>query len=204
MKIRFFITCVFCVSLDILFAGLAAADQRWIDVHFHVVGDKGEQGGFEEAAKRVLDIMNQSGADKIIVMSPPFVFESYDVEELLSIHNKHPSRIAIMGGGGTLNPMLQKSGHSGDVSPELKKTFEARAEKIISSGAKGFGEITAHHVSLNPKHGYESIPADHPLLLLLADIAARHNVPIDLHRICIAASERRSIGIDRCGTPSVE
>jgi len=29
--------------------------------------------------------------------------------------------------------------------------------------------------------GSESVPADHPLLLLLVDIAARHDVPIDLH-----------------------
>jgi predicted TIM-barrel fold metal-dependent hydrolase len=181
MKIRLFITCLFFVSLNLLFAHLARADERWIDVHFHIVGDKGEQGGFEEAANHVLDIMNQSGADKIIVMSPPRLFESYDIEELLIIHKKYPSRIALMGGGGTLNPMLQKAGHSGDISPELKKTFEARAEKIINNGAKGLGEITAHHVSLNPNHGYESVPADHPLLLLLADIAARQNVPIDLH-----------------------
>ena len=93
--------------------------------------------------------MNKSGADKIIVMPPPWVFESYDIEELLSIHKKHSSRMAIVGGGGTLNPLLQKSGHFGDVSPELRKTFEGRAEKIINSGVKGFGEIAAHHVSLN-------------------------------------------------------
>jgi predicted TIM-barrel fold metal-dependent hydrolase len=48
-------------------------------------------------------------------------------------------------------------------------------------GAVGFGEMTALHFSLTENHPYESVPADHPLFLLLADIAARHDVPIDLH-----------------------
>lgn len=150
-------------------------------MHFHLVGDKGEKDGFEVAAKRGLEIMDESGIDKVIVMSPPRPFQSFDIEELVDIQKKHTPRIALMGGGGTLNPIIQKHGNSKEVSPTLKRKFEAIAEKIIASGAKGFGEITAHHVSLNPGHGYESVPADHPLLLLLADIAARHNVPIDLH-----------------------
>jgi hypothetical protein len=36
-------------------------------------------------------------------------------------------------------------------------------------------------LSVIPRHGYNFVPADHPLLLLLADIAAEHDVPIDLH-----------------------
>ena len=49
-------------------------------------------------------------------------------------------------------------------------------------GASGFGEMTAHHLSLHgADHPYESVPADHPMLLLLADIAAQYDVPIDIH-----------------------
>lgn len=157
------------------------ADKGWIDTHFHVVGDKGEHGGFEQAAKRVLAIMDEAGIRMAIVMSPPRPFKSFDMDELLTLQKLHPTRFAVMGGGGTLNPMIQEAAHSKVLSPELRKEFETIAGKIIADGAKGFGEITAHHVSLNPGHGYESVPADHPLLLLLADIAARHDVPIDLH-----------------------
>ena len=181
MKIRLFTIGIVFVSMNMIFAGYVRADDGWIDVHFHVVGDKGETSGFEKVSKKLLKIMNKSGIDKAIIMSPPRPFQSFDIEELLVIQKKYPSRIAVMGGGGTLNPMLQKAGHSSDVSPELKQEFEARAEEILASGAKGFGEMTAHHVSLNPHHAYESVPADHPLMLLLADIAARHDVPIDLH-----------------------
>lgn len=87
----------------------------------------------------------------------------------------------MFGGGGSLNPMLQEAGKSPIVTEEVRRRFEVTAQQIIASGAKGFGEITAHHVSLSPSHGYESVPADHPLLLLLADIAAQHDVPIDFH-----------------------
>ncbi len=43
--------------------------------------------------------------------------------------------------------------------------------------------MSTEHFSLpqSPVKDYEYAPADHPLMLLLADIAAGHNVPIDLH-----------------------
>jgi predicted TIM-barrel fold metal-dependent hydrolase len=181
MKARRFAILITLLAINLLAVVPARAGEGWIDVHFHVVGDKGEFAGFEKVSKRVVKIMNKSGMDKIIAMSPPRPFYSFDLEELLALQKQYPQRITVMGGGGTLNPMIQGAGDAGDVSPQLKQAFEARAEKILASGARGFGEITAHHVSLNPHHGYESVPADHPLLLLLADIAARHDVPIDFH-----------------------
>jgi predicted TIM-barrel fold metal-dependent hydrolase len=41
--------------------------------------------------------------------------------------------------------------------------------------------MTAEHFAFTKAQSYESAPPDHPLFLLLADIAARHGVPIDLH-----------------------
>jgi predicted TIM-barrel fold metal-dependent hydrolase len=52
---------------------------------------------------------------------------------------------------------------------------------MLDAGAVGFGEIAALHVSAVPGHPYESVPPDHPLLLALADVAAKRGVPIDLH-----------------------
>lgn len=174
-------TFLLLVSLSQLCAEKALAGDGWIDVHFHIVGDKGEKGGFLEAAQEAIDIMDDMGMDKILIMSPPRPFQSFDIDEISETQQKYGSRIFMMGGGGTLNPMLQHAGDSNTVSAETKKKFEAIAEDLIARGAKGFGEITAHHVSLNPGHGYEAVPPDHALLLLLADIAARHDVPIDLH-----------------------
>jgi hypothetical protein len=41
--------------------------------------------------------------------------------------------------------------------------------------------MSSLHISLLRQHGYSYVPADHPLLKLLADIAAANGVPIDLH-----------------------
>lgn len=153
----------------------------WIDVHVHLVADKGALDDFDEAARAALSIMDSNNIKKIVVMSPPRPKENFDIESLKGVMAKYGARIAVMGGGGSLNPMLQEAGHSTVVADEVRRRFEEMAEAQLAGGAKGFGEIAAHHLSLTPSHGYESVPADHPLLLLLADIAARHGVPIDLH-----------------------
>jgi len=164
---------------------LAATDNKpkagWTDVHFHLVANKEDLEGFDEAARRAIQIMDEAGIGKIIAMSPPRPRQNFDFESISGLAKKYSARIAILGGGGTLNPMIQAAGHSPAVSAELRNRFKETAEKIIASGAKGFGEMTAHHVSLSPSHGYEGVPADHSLFLLLADIAAQHNVPIDMH-----------------------
>ena len=58
-----------------------------------------------------------------------------------------------------------------------------QAEELIKMGVAGFGELSIEHLSLpqSPVKDYEYAPADSPLMLLLADIAAENNVPIDLH-----------------------
>lgn len=159
----------------------AQSQGDWIDAHFHLVADKDDLESFEEAARMALRMMGAEGIRTIIIMSPPRPQENFDIESIASVVKKYGPRIVMLGGGGTLNPMLQEAGQSPQVSEEVRRRFEETAQRIIASGAKGFGEIAAHHVSLSPSHGYESVPADHPLLLLLADIAAQHDVPIDLH-----------------------
>jgi hypothetical protein len=77
--------------------------------------------------------------------------------------------------------MIQESGRQPTVSDRLRIRFEERATEILKAGALGFGEITAHHLSLLSGHPYEAVPADHPVLRLLVDIAGRHDVVIDLH-----------------------
>jgi hypothetical protein len=153
----------------------------WIDVHVHLFADKGALADYDEAARNALQIMDAERIRTMLVMSPPRAREGPDTESLAEITRKYGPRIAMLGGGGTLNPMLQEAGKSPEVSAGVRRQFEETAERIIASGAKGFGEITAHHLSLAPGHVYEAVTPDHPLLRLLADIAARHDVPIDIH-----------------------
>lgn len=161
-----------------------------IDTHNHLFGQVGGIQGstlldYEGAAQVALETMDRLGIRKLIIMPPPFAPhhpQSYDADPLIGIVRWRPDRFAFLAGGGSLNPMLHQAARDGNMGPDVRARFEQKALEILSRGALGFGEMTAEHFSLGgPGHPYESAPPDHPLFLLLADIAARHDVPIDLH-----------------------
>lgn len=160
-----------------------------IDVHNHLFAhyrssSRIDEVDYEGAAKVALDAMNRLGIKRIFIMPPPFPPDlpgRYTYEDLIGTVKKYPDRFAFLGGGGTLNVMIQQAVRDGTTSPELRSRFEKTAMEIISKGALGFGELTAEHFSLHSDHPYESAPPDHSLFILLSDIAARHGVPIDIH-----------------------
>jgi predicted TIM-barrel fold metal-dependent hydrolase len=162
----------------------------YIDVHNHLFGMTGKGGIFGRstdypgAVRAAISLMDSLNVRMAIVMPPPFTEGQRDIfeaDEFLSVIRHYPGRFAFMGGGGSLNVMIQKAVKSGKTDPDVKKRFAEQAEKIIALGAVGFGEMTAEHFPLHSMHPYETAPPDHPLFLILADIAARHDVPIDLH-----------------------
>jgi hypothetical protein len=157
---------------------------QWIDVHVHPIGGRGSTMDYDGAVKLAVSAMQESGIAKMILMPPPQVdgaLPPFDFENFITAVKPYGSRLAFLGGGGSLNPMIQESGRQPTVSDRLRIRSEERATEILRAGALGFGEITAHHLSLLSGHPYESVLADHPLLRLLVDIAGRHDVVIDLH-----------------------
>ena len=157
-----------------------------IDTHNHLAGWIGPGGssGFEAAAQTALRTMNKLGIRTMILMPTPQTINqegSHTLNDYIEVIRKHPDRFAMLGGGGTLNVMIRRAVIDGKTSPDLKREFEKTAEELSAKGALGFGEMTTEHFSLNRTHPYISTPPDHPLFLLLADIAARRDVPIDLH-----------------------
>jgi len=159
-------------------------DIAYIDTHNHLSGGPIWRSDYPGAIRNALAEMNELGIQKICIMPPPFspghrgIFE---IDDFLPVTVKYPERISILGGGGSLNVMIHQIGKSDSVSPEMKARFEKKAAEIISKGAIGFGEFAIEHFSFNYDHPYESVSADHPLFLLLADIAAKYNMPIDVH-----------------------
>jgi predicted TIM-barrel fold metal-dependent hydrolase len=126
--------------------------------------------------------MPTENAAKIIFMPPPFGSDDrprYDADIILPLVKGHAAKFAVLGGGGTLNSMIQESVRTGDAGPEVKQKFRDAAELLLREGVAGFGELTAEHFAGGTE--YQSAPPDHPLFLLLADIAAEHGVPIVLH-----------------------
>lgn len=67
------------------------------------------------------------------------------------------------------------------VTEKLKAKFKAAALQMVKDGAVVFGEMTSLHTCMDPRHYYMYAPPDHPLFLLLADISAEADIPIDFH-----------------------
>ena len=159
---------------------------QWIDTHVHTTGG-GRQSSddFYDTVNQARAAIGDAGFVKAILMPTPQLHSTpngfFTLEGFITEAKRYPDQFAFLGGGGTLNPMINDEAPDGNVSESLRRRFKERAEDIIAQGAVGFGEMAALHFSLADKHPFESVPADHPLFLLLADIAARHDVPIDLH-----------------------
>jgi len=149
----------------------------YVEEHAHF--DEKDPAGSVRSAMAAL---GRENAAMIVFQISPDTFDHpsrYDSEIILAEVKKHPGKLALTGGGGSLNAMIMKSVSTGDAGPDVQKKFKARAEELLREGVIGFGEMTAEHFDgFTP---YQSAPPDHPLFLLLADLAAEHNVPIDLH-----------------------
>ena len=169
----------------ILLTTLAQADSPpLIDVHAHFQTIPYKD--LDASHKTALATMGRLNIAKSLLMPQPFATLTpqwfYDIEDLLFTVKANPDRFAVLG-GSSLNIMIHST-PAEEVDESVRAKFRKRAQEIVALGAVGFGEMSMLHVSIpamGPKHAYEMVPADHPLLLLLADIAAENDIPIDLH-----------------------
>jgi predicted TIM-barrel fold metal-dependent hydrolase len=148
----------------------------YIDTHAHL-----EPHPLEASVTSARQAMVAQNARMLIFLPPPEqrTADPFDSEPLRDALRDSPKAFAFLGGGGTLNAMIQDAVRSGGAEPKVAQRFRRRAEEILSQGAIGFGEMTAEHFAGGTPYQYA--PADHPLFLLLSDIAAQHHVVIDLH-----------------------
>jgi len=85
--------------------------------------------------------------------------------------------------GGEAFTLLHKAVIRGEYTKKQKKKFgEILIEAMDSGKYVGFGEIGLNHLMTIKRKGTAArIPANHPWMLLLSDIASQYNVPIDIH-----------------------
>ncbi|MBT3358946.1 MAG: amidohydrolase family protein [Rhodospirillales bacterium] len=147
----------------------------FIDAHAHASA---------KSASGTLTSMESMGIERTITMPPP-VAPGQNIriseKDFVRAAQKHPDKFVYFGGGASLNKMVHQAAQSGKMPDSLRKKFTETAQDILDDGAKGFGEITALHLSLRKNHPYMGTPPDHPLFLLLSDIAGKAGVPIDFH-----------------------
>lgn len=179
-----------------LFTGIAPQPEaNLVDVHVHLNGIKRVRPkivwDFPAAGDELVKMMDRLGIAKAIVMPPPASFDReavYQYDALLPVIRSHPNRLFLAAGGDALNPMIVNT-RADAVTAEIRSTFSSQAEQMIKDGAKAFGEMMVLHFSFSDKHPFEQVAGDHPLYLLLADIAAKHGVPIDLHMEAVPADQ---------------
>lgn len=154
--------------------------------HTHIWPSAKRRENFDDwdgATRNGLKLLDDNGIRAAIVMPTPSPMRNSDLsffDGLLRATRKYSDRFKLAGGGKSLNGMI------GGIRPEyvddnVRRRFIARAEELIRKGAIGFGETTALHFSQFEGHPFEEAPPDHPLYLLLADLAAKHDVPLDIH-----------------------
>jgi len=154
-----------------------------IDTHTHIIRGYRRRAPFPTGAQ-ALRAMDSHRVEMAILLPPPFPPNQpgiYGLREIEPVVRANPGRFGFAAGGESLNPMIQRFAPD-KVTPDLIREFQQEAEVIVKAGAAGFGELTAEHFSSGRgNHPYESTRPDHPLFLALADIAAQHGMPIDLH-----------------------
>lgn len=148
-----------------------------IDTHAHLYwsADENPEAAYEVAVKTNRAV----NFDYFFLEPQPFTDRSkptYDNEIFTELNHEY-----FLSGGGSLSPMIIQYAETEEIDEDVKREFQTKAEKILASGALGFGELLALHLSLREGHPFAAVRPSHPLFLLLADIAAANNVPIDLH-----------------------
>lgn len=152
----------------------------WIDVHVHLLAT--DLSGAKTLAGEAVAFAQSQGMGKVLLFPPPQMNQNslLDGPEFSAALEEYGNKVAFLGGGASLNPILQAAANRTPSASEVE-AYRQRAEVIANSGAKGFGEIALHHLSMTAKHPYELVSADHPFLKVLMDVAAAHDLPIDLH-----------------------
>jgi predicted TIM-barrel fold metal-dependent hydrolase len=155
-------------------SGSVGATQPFVDTHAHF-----DAKDARASVASALAALREENAAAILLLPQPQTFgdpDRTDAEAILPAAHEHPGQLAVIGGGGTLNAMIQRAAATGE---DARVAFRERAEALIAEGVVGFGELTAEHFASTMP--YQSVPPDHPLFLLLAEIAGQRGLPIVLH-----------------------
>jgi predicted TIM-barrel fold metal-dependent hydrolase len=143
---------------------------------------------YREAAANLIKTMDRYGVERALLTPPPRTKEnilSGELDILFAVAAFYPNRFFVVGGGDELNSIIQEYRPS-QVTDSIENDFREKAEQLAGRGVKAFGEMAALHLSFSDKHVFEESPADHPLFLTLADVAAEQGIPINLHMQAVA------------------
>jgi hypothetical protein len=189
--ILFFLT-FYCVSPS-LFA--SSNKIHFIDAHLHYspVGEDCspkskyamKSGWKGMSTKEFIENLEKHGIDKVILSAPPTAIRRGIAHSdfcIPQITQLYPGRIFVTYGGEAFT-LLHKVVIRGEYTKKQRNKFQKMLIEAMDSGEYvGFGEIGLYHLMTTKRKGNVArIPANHPWMFLLSNIASQYNVPIDIH-----------------------
>lgn len=169
------------------------------DKHKSSKSKKKREPFFDKPAANLISLMDSSGIEKAIIMPAPLPGRNRipnQAEDFVNAVKRHSTRLIYAGGGDTLNPEIFLTSPE-EVNDKIISEFVNTAQQVLKSGAVAFGEIAILQFSFHKEQPFLQIKPDHPLLLLLSDIAARNNIPIDIHMEAVPYTMPMPFGLDR-------
>ena len=162
--------------------GQILANLPLIDVHAHF---------FQLPASSVVKAMDNHQVSMAIVMPVPNAGAARGRNSArkrnatddfyLAAANSYPRRLIAFYGGNTLNQTLVMA-ETRSVTNKDRELFRKEVDDELKDGSyRGIGELAPRHMAWRPGMREIQFPADHPLMLDLADLAAQYETPIDIH-----------------------
>lgn len=149
----------------------------YIDAHTHI-----RPSGM--SLTEIILNMDNEGIDKMVIMNVPASLNPNQAEfGIPDSAKQYPNRFIALYGGEAI-AMIESAAASGSYSKADEEKYINLLETEMKSGSyKGFGEIGLRHfVPAKEKNiANQTIPGDHPWMFIMSDIAAKYNVPIDIH-----------------------
>jgi len=159
---------------------------NFIDVHVHLF----------PTIMDVSDItsnMDKYGVTKMVNMQEPceiYTNTPPSHEGIPDLSEKYPDKFISLYAGEPVH-LLDQVATSGSYTQTDQEQYTSLLEKAMQSGKyRGFGEIALLHGWItsgglsgkgNSGCAQVSVPGDHPWMFIMSDIAAKYNVPIDIH-----------------------
>lgn len=151
---------------------------RYVDVHAHI-------GPKNMPLEEIVRNMDLEGIDTMVVMMTPTAIAQGMPTSDSGIPNaaeQYPGRFISLYGGEAITLLDAVVARGSFTKAEQKQYVALLEEAMASDKYSGFGEIALRHVLPKPGEGADvTVPGDHPWMLIMSDIAAKYDVPIDVH-----------------------
>ncbi|GAB6284720.1 MAG: amidohydrolase family protein [Methanoregula sp.] len=159
---------------------LSTCNGRYVDVHSHIRPD-----GMDYP--RLISAMDREGIDMMVIMEPPgAVWLQSMTPEKYGIPDagvKYPNRFITLCSGDA-GKMLYTAAKTGKYTPDEEVQYKVLLADAAREGTcRGFGEIGVRHFPPDgmPQTYDITVPADHPWMFDMCDVAGEYGIPVDIH-----------------------